>query len=587
MLLGRYQVLERIAAGGMGVVYRGVSHGVDGFKKPVVFKRIRGIARQNPTTAKRFLNEALILMAMSHSNIVQILDLCKANDEHFMVLEYVDGADLATLLERSRAAGIWPSQPVALSIVSHMLRGLDYAHRRVDDRGRSLGIVHRDLKPANVLCSKEGEVKLTDFGVASLAGAELTVAGGLIGTVDFMSPEQASGERVDQRSDIFSVGTILYTLLCGQMPFAGTNPETLRQAVCHARVTPPSALGVDLTPEVKRALLTAMARAPDERFEDAASMLRAIEACRRCLPEVASAFDLRELFQRIIGLAPRSDEDAVVVVSDDLVGTRLTGMPAVAADSPAARSATTASGEAAAVDAYGATCCAPDGRLGPPTAMSAEVRQPTAMSAGVRQPTAKTVPPDRRRTTSDGVDRGRLVRRLTLLVALALLGGATGLFVATPDYPAWAPNAPDGLSTADDARAYAALTSKDPRDGASVDPVAENAPRPRDAAPDEPGDTWPAAPDPPPRHARPQRRQHAWGWLLISTRPAYAEVYLRGRGGSRRAGNTPCRLRLRVGTYRVRLVNRAFGLSVTRRVRVHRGRQSRLALERFGGSLPQ
>jgi serine/threonine-protein kinase len=296
---GRYQILERLSAGGMGTVYRGAAHGVDGFKKPVVIKRVHGHLARDPAITARFVNEAKLTMAMSHGNLVQVLDLGKLEDEYFIVLEYVDGRDLRTVLGRAWEVGDWPSLALALHVVAQVLHGLSYAHRRTDEAGASLGIVHRDVKPANILCSYEGEVKLTDFGVAKALASHLTQEGAILGSLRYMSPEQAKGDAVDQRSDIFSAGAVLYTLLCRAQPFPGDDFDAVVRAVINARFLPPDAHGVTVPPELQRILLTALARDPARRYATAAAMLADLERHQRTHGSLATSSDLRELMRRL------------------------------------------------------------------------------------------------------------------------------------------------------------------------------------------------------------------------------------------------------------------------------------------------
>jgi hypothetical protein len=325
---GRYQILERLSAGGMGVVYRGVAHGADGFKKPVVIKRIHGHLAGDPEMMARFVNEAKLTMAMSHGNLVQVLDLGKLEQEYFIVLEYVEGKDLASVLEQGRKVGDWPPAPLALHVITEVLRGLDYAHRRTDERGRSLGIVHRDVKPANILCSYEGEVKLTDFGIAkALAARHLTQDGMILGSLRYMSPEQAKGEEIDQRSDVFSVGAILYTLLCRIQPFSGDDFEAVARAVINARFLAPEAHGVRLPPQLQQILLTALAREPARRYAAAAAMLADLERYERAQDSVATSSDLRRFMHGLFH-PDAAGPGAASAAADALVHAELQVQPA-------------------------------------------------------------------------------------------------------------------------------------------------------------------------------------------------------------------------------------------------------------------
>lgn len=235
VLYGKYQLLDLLARGGMAEVYKAKSHGVEGFEKILVIKRILPELSENPQFVEMFINEAKIAVTLSHANIVQVFDLGRADGTYFIAMEYVAGYDLATVLARGRRLARPIPQELAVYVVSELAKGLDYAHRRRDAQLRPLNIVHRDVSPQNVLLSFEGEVKLTDFGIAKAAlavsASEDTDIGVLKGKYAYMSPEQARGEEVDARTDLFALGVVLYELLTGENPFLVPESayETLRR----------------------------------------------------------------------------------------------------------------------------------------------------------------------------------------------------------------------------------------------------------------------------------------------------------------------------------------------------------------------
>ncbi len=311
---GRYHIVEKLGSGGMGEVYRAFALGVDGFRKPVVIKRIQPQWASNRDLAQRFINEAKIAMTLLHGNVVQVLDLGRLDDEYFMALEFVEGRDLQQVLTRCSESGQWPSLELSVYIIVQVLRGIDYAHRRVK------GMVHRDIKPANVLCSFEGEVKISDFGIARTSLLHgLTTEGDLHGSVKFMSPEQARGEAVDQRSDLFSLGVTLYQLLCRRHPFEAAGLEEMLRRVRHGQFLTPAERGVALPAELASVLLRAMAPDRDARFPTASTMLGALESFQRSACS-AGASDLRALLLTLYDLdASSADSDS----DDQLVGTEL------------------------------------------------------------------------------------------------------------------------------------------------------------------------------------------------------------------------------------------------------------------------
>ena len=231
VVYGKYQLLERLAVGGMAEVFKAKSHGVEGFEKILVIKRILPDLGKNPRFVEMFIAEAKIAVTLSHANIVQVFDLGRADESYFIAMEYVAGKDLSSVLRRGKQRRKPIAQELAVYVVSEVAKGLDYAHRRRDQNMRPLGIVHRDVSPQNVLLSLEGEVKLTDFGIAK---ARTIVDDGdpgeLRGKYAYMPPEQASGESVDARSDLYALGVVLYEALCGKNPFEHESAyETLRR----------------------------------------------------------------------------------------------------------------------------------------------------------------------------------------------------------------------------------------------------------------------------------------------------------------------------------------------------------------------
>jgi serine/threonine protein kinase/tetratricopeptide (TPR) repeat protein len=297
----------------MAEVFKAKSYGVEGFEKILVIKRILPQLARSPEFVEMFIHEAKLAVRLSHANIVQVFDLGKAAgdgsaagvaDAYYMAMEYVHGLDLASVLGRSRR--LQQPLPIQLGVyvASEVAKGLDHAHRRRDDRMRPLGIVHRDVSPQNVLLSFEGEVKVTDFGIAKARGV-LDAAKGdegsskeLHGKFGYMSPEQAQGESIDARSDLFSLGTVLYECVAGVNPFsAPTAFETLRRV--RACEYPPLELLRPEAPEDLTAILrTAMAADPAERYADAGTMYEALLAFLYAQGSRYGVHDLAEFLAR-------------------------------------------------------------------------------------------------------------------------------------------------------------------------------------------------------------------------------------------------------------------------------------------------
>jgi len=264
----RYELLDLLASGGMGEVYRARARGAHGFAKTVAVKRLRPELARDERFVERLVSEAQLLVSLQHSNLVSILDLGRAGDDVFLVLEYVDGPDLGQLL----SAGPLPLD-LAVQVVQAACDGVAFAHERPEG-----AVVHADLSPANVLVSRAGEVKVTDFGIARREGM-----GGDTGIIEgkwpYMSPEQARGGPLTARSDVFSMGAVLYEALTGRPPFAGETAEEVRRAVLETEPPPPLRDG--LPAPLEAVCLRALGRRPEKRFgtmREMATALREIAA---------------------------------------------------------------------------------------------------------------------------------------------------------------------------------------------------------------------------------------------------------------------------------------------------------------------
>jgi serine/threonine-protein kinase len=278
---GRYTILGKLADGGMAEIFLASQHGAEGFERPIVLKRILTQFSADPQFRNMLLDEAHISMSLQHSNIAQVLDLGMSGGRYFLALELVDGWDLERVLQRANAVGmVWPAA-LALYVTACVCRALAYAHAKTRD-GKPLGIVHRDISPNNVLISDQGEVKLTDFGIAKAQRKrEQTAAGVIKGKVAYMSPEQAIGGVIDKRSDIFSVGSMLYRLLSGRLPFEADNDMESLLKVQKADFEPPEKVKPTVGPAVSAIIMRAMRLAPSERYQTADEMLADVERSLR------------------------------------------------------------------------------------------------------------------------------------------------------------------------------------------------------------------------------------------------------------------------------------------------------------------
>jgi eukaryotic-like serine/threonine-protein kinase len=275
----RYRVVNKIAHGGMAEIFLAMQIGAEGFKKPVVLKRILPQLAADPQFVRMLVDEAHIASTLNHSNLVQVLDLGKSGDQYFLVLEFVDGWSLEQVRRRAQKLKMKLPLPLTLYVTSALCRALAYVHTRRGPNGRSLEIVHRDVTPQNVLLSREGEVKLADFGIAKAIGkSERSATGVIKGKFAYMSPEQSMGSELDGRSDLFSVGTLLYLLTTGRKPFeAGTDLDTL-MLVRKARYEKPSEIFKDFNEDVERFIARALRSDRSRRWQTAEQMADRLDA---------------------------------------------------------------------------------------------------------------------------------------------------------------------------------------------------------------------------------------------------------------------------------------------------------------------
>jgi eukaryotic-like serine/threonine-protein kinase len=290
---GRYTIVSKLADGGMAEIFLGIQHGAEGFQKPVVLKRILTAFSADPQFRNMFLDEAHISMSLNHSNVVQVLDLGVSRGRYFLVLELVDGWDLDKILQRAKAASmVWPPA-LSLYVVGEVCRALAFAHGKLHE-GKPLGIVHRDISPNNVLISDQGEVKLADFGIAKAQRKrEQTAAGVIKGKIAFMSPEQATGGPIDRRSDLFSVGSMLYLMATDKLPFESATDLEAIFRVQRAEFTPPEVARPGVGPEVSRIIMRAMRLVPAERYQTADEMLVDVERVLRTEYQSAGQTELK------------------------------------------------------------------------------------------------------------------------------------------------------------------------------------------------------------------------------------------------------------------------------------------------------
>lgn len=268
---GKYELIERLATGGMAEVFLARSFGLQGFQKQLVIKRILPALANEPRFVSMFIKEAKITAGLTHPNIVQIFELGRANADHYIAMEFIHGRDLARVTRQLRRSERRLPMPLAVYVVANLMRGLAYAHGLTDASGEPLHLVHRDISPHNVLVSFQGEVKLLDFGIARLASAEEQRRTGRVGggKYAYMSPEQAQGDPLDARSDLFSAGIVLYELLSGSRLFQHPDPEEKLRLVRDAVVPDIRDRAPEVPERLWAILQRLLARDPADRYDRA------------------------------------------------------------------------------------------------------------------------------------------------------------------------------------------------------------------------------------------------------------------------------------------------------------------------------
>ena len=244
--IGRYEVIRRLGHGGMGIVYLG--------RDPRIGRQVAIKLLHLDDVRERFLQEAQSAGRLAHRNIVTIFDYGDHDGQPFIVMEFIEGT---TLADHIRSRSPFP-QSRKLEIIEHLSSGLDYAHDE--------GLVHRDVKPANIMIGLDGVVKILDFGIARVTDSGLTQAGVMMGTPNYMSPEQVEGKEVDRRSDIFAVGLVLYELLAYQQAFAGETAHVVMNAIVRKPPAPLAAACPGLDPAIERIVIRALQKDPAKRY---------------------------------------------------------------------------------------------------------------------------------------------------------------------------------------------------------------------------------------------------------------------------------------------------------------------------------
>ena len=297
---GRYRIQRKLGAGGMADVYLAEDQELG---RRVAIKILNDRHANDDQFIERFRREAKNAAALNHPNIVSIYDRGNAEDTYYIAMEFLDGRSLKELIVGRGAAPI----NVAIEYARQILSALRFAHRH--------GIVHRDIKPHNVLVDGEGRVKVTDFGIARAGTSQMTETGSIVGTAQYLSPEQARGGEVDPRSDLYSLGVVLYELLTGKTPFDGDTPVEIAMKHLSNAPKPPSKLRPDVPPELDMVVLRALAKNPDDRYQSADEMEADLERVARGAPVAAATMDSATRVLPVVAAAVAADSTAATMIA--------------------------------------------------------------------------------------------------------------------------------------------------------------------------------------------------------------------------------------------------------------------------------
>ena len=337
-VFGRYVLLDRLGEGGMAEVFTAVTYGAESFRRTFVIKRLRPEMVKNPDVVSAFIDEANLASSLVHSNIVPVFDFGKVGDEYYMAQEYILGRDLGRVNRQALGKEQKPLPLAQVLYVAHeTLKALDYAHSRLASDGSPLGLVHRDVSPNNILVSARGEVKLFDFGIAKAAGRITQTQFGMVkGNVRFMSPEQARGEPVDGRSDLFAIGLVVYYALSGDSFYSADTAYNLLLKAAQGPGPKELASLSSLPPQARNVLGRALQVNPNDRFQTAVEFMTALA------PFLAGGHDgMARSMERLFAAEFKSEEarfssaaavgapgsDAGATVQTGNIGTQRFAMP--------------------------------------------------------------------------------------------------------------------------------------------------------------------------------------------------------------------------------------------------------------------
>ena len=300
--VGRYELLLEIASGGMATVYIGRQFGAGGFERLVAIKRMHPHVAREPELAASFMDEARIASLIRHPNVVNVHDVHDADGEHLLVMDYVEGASLASVMRGARKRNERISRPAALRILVDALQGLHAAHEQCSLEGRPLSIVHRDATPHNILLGVDGSVRLTDFGIAKAAERSVNTAAGLAkGKFRYMAPEQARGGALDRRVDVFAMGIVAWELLTGARLFDAEGDGQVLLTITAGDYRKPTSVDPTIPADLEGIVMRALGLQPNDRYSSAQAFADAITAWGKQAGELASPSDVARLVHEFCG----------------------------------------------------------------------------------------------------------------------------------------------------------------------------------------------------------------------------------------------------------------------------------------------
>jgi serine/threonine protein kinase len=266
--IGRYTITSHLASGGMAELFIARQEAVGGFEKDLVLKMLQAHYAENPRVVRMFLDEARLAAKLNHQNIVHVYDVSEADGIRYIAMEYIHGETVTDIVRRSIARGGFLPIEHAVQIVADTAAGLAYAHDRRDAEGRTVRIIHRDVSPSNILVTYEGQTKIVDFGIARIQDQIREESGMRPGKVSYMSPEQVRGEAVDHRSDVFSLGIILYEITVGRRLWRGP-PEAVMRRIVEEQIPPPTYVRREYPPALEMIVMKALEKRPGDRHQSA------------------------------------------------------------------------------------------------------------------------------------------------------------------------------------------------------------------------------------------------------------------------------------------------------------------------------